>query len=125
MKSEKVRVTAEWREADTALAGLPRKEIASTTIRSQRNREIKHVAKSALLQVLTKVTGRAQPWGILTGVRPTKLFHSMLLKGYPLEQVQETYFKNTFFSQRKWIYLTEIVHRQRSVLPDFISWTAK
>ena len=55
----------------------------------ERNKQIKLVVKNALLQVLTEATEKVQPWGVLTGVRRTKLFHTLLLNGYTLEEVQE------------------------------------
>ena len=41
-------------------------------------RAAKRASLHALHEVLSALTGRAQPWGILTGVRPTKLAHAHL-----------------------------------------------
>lgn len=43
--------------------------------------EIKRLAKIMLYQVLSELTGRKLPYGSLTGIRPTKLFHDLAAKG--------------------------------------------
>ena len=42
---------------------------------------IKEALKRTLYDVLSEVTGRQMPWGILTGIRPTKMVHEYLEKG--------------------------------------------
>lgn len=83
----------------------------------------KKVAKKAvsfvLLKVLTEYTGVAQPWGILTGVRPTKLMHTMLQNGHTKEEVERTLREDFLVSAQKVKLLSRIVDRQLHVLPDF------
>ena len=39
------------------------------------NRQLKRVYSHIFLEVLEQATGMQQSWGILTGIRPTKLYH--------------------------------------------------
>ncbi len=43
--------------------------------------EYKNSMKRFLYRMLSKETGRSLPWGILTGIRPTKLVYEMLKQG--------------------------------------------
>ncbi|MDE6293699.1 MAG: coproporphyrinogen dehydrogenase HemZ, partial [Clostridiales bacterium] len=43
------------------------------------------LSKIAVYDALSDHTGRAMPWGALTGVRPTKLFYECLREGYSAE----------------------------------------
>jgi oxygen-independent coproporphyrinogen-3 oxidase len=73
---------------------------------------------SALLQVLQEMTGLEQPWGILTGVRPTKLMHNLMQKQNSradcLRILQETY----LVSKDKAELLVDVAERQLEVIPD-------
>ena len=46
----------------------------------------RQAAGAALLDALERRTGIVQPWGILTGVRPTKLLHDRNLRGVSREE---------------------------------------
>ncbi|MFD0698896.1 coproporphyrinogen III oxidase [Paenibacillus sp. GCM10027628] len=72
---------------------------------------------TALLQSLQEMTGLEQPWGILTGVRPTKLMHNLLQKhdrGTCLNILREQYLVN----EEKANLLVEVAERQLQVIPD-------
>ncbi|WP_091738048.1 coproporphyrinogen III oxidase [Marininema mesophilum] len=81
-------------------------------------RRIKQVMKHALLQVLEEATGTRQPWGILTGVRPTKLYHGMMLEGISTGETKRILEQNYSLMPYKIDLLEEIVQRQTKVLPD-------
>lgn len=84
----------------------------------QRRRELKRVVGSAMLRVLEEATGLEQPWGVLTGVRPTKLMHNMVRKygrEESMRQLQEEY----LLTDVKVKLLADIVDRQLQVIPDF------
>lgn len=81
-------------------------------------KKVKQAVNYVLLQVLEEATGVRQPWGILTGVRPTKLLHSMLLDGMSVEQAVRVLQTDYLIHQEKTDILTEIVARQLTVLPD-------
>ncbi len=44
-------------------------------------KEIKKAIKSSMYNLLSKVTGKSLPWGVLTGIRPIKIIHQLLEKG--------------------------------------------
>ncbi|WP_375163145.1 coproporphyrinogen III oxidase [Laceyella sacchari] len=81
-------------------------------------KKVKQAVNYVLLQVLEEATGVRQPWGILTGVRPTKLLHSMLLDGLSVERAVNVLQTDYLIHQEKTDILTEIVARQLTVLPD-------
>jgi oxygen-independent coproporphyrinogen-3 oxidase len=83
------------------------------------NKIAKKAMSYVLLKVLTDVTGIEQPWGILTGVRPTKLMHTMLQEGSTKEEVKRILRDDFLLSSEKVELLSEIVDRQLIVLPDF------
>ncbi len=47
----------------------------------KRNAQIKRHSKAMLYEFLTDLTARTLPYGSLTGIRPTKLYHETLSKG--------------------------------------------
>jgi oxygen-independent coproporphyrinogen-3 oxidase len=82
-----------------------------------RKSAIRRTVLSALLQALQQMTGLEQPWGILTGVRPTKLMHNLLKKHNRdecLRILRETY----LVSDSKAHLLVEVAERQLKVIPD-------
>lgn len=116
--SEEVLVTAKWIDGKQHWQTSYKKNFFPNLSDQERNKQIKLAVKNALLQVLTEAMDKVQPWGILTGVRPTKLFHTLLLKGYTMEDVQEILIQEYQVLPEKVSLLTEIVNRQQSVLPD-------
>lgn len=98
-------------------------EHARSTDQAADDKEWRKIAKKAvsfvLLKVLTEYTGIEQPWGILTGVRPTKLMHTMLQEGHNREEVKRTLREEFLLSEEKVDLLSTIVDRQLHVLPDF------
>lgn len=104
---------------DQAWHGSHQREHVSAALdeRSRRKR-VKQVVNHALLQVLEEASGVRQPWGILTGVRPTKLMHNMLLEGTPVTEVRTILERDYRLLPHKLDLLEEIVERQTTVLPD-------
>ncbi|WP_438434397.1 coproporphyrinogen III oxidase [Gorillibacterium sp. sgz500922] len=70
---------------------------------------------SALL--LQEATGIRLPWGILTGVRPTKLLHN-LLRSQTREEALRILRDDYLVTEEKARLVTEIAERQLSVIPD-------
>lgn len=81
-------------------------------------KRVRQAVKYVFLQVMEKATGIDQPWGILTGIRPTKLFHSLLQKGFSEKEAVKKLQNDYLLHPEKTDILTEIVQRQKSVLPD-------
>ncbi|WP_124727568.1 coproporphyrinogen III oxidase [Staphylospora marina] len=81
-------------------------------------KKVKQAISFVFLELLEQWTGTRQPWGILTGVRPTKLLHSMLLGGMTEEEAEKELREQYRLHPDKIAVLREIVRRQRTVLPD-------
>ncbi|TCS93149.1 coproporphyrinogen III oxidase [Hazenella coriacea] len=79
---------------------------------------LKRTVKHACLQLFQDLTGIVQPWGILTGIRPTKLVHRLLLEGKTQEEVKQTFVHHYKVLPDKIELLHEIVQRQMTALPD-------
>ncbi|SCW45759.1 oxygen-independent coproporphyrinogen-3 oxidase [Paenibacillus tianmuensis] len=80
-------------------------------------RTVKRSVGYGLLQVLREYTGLEQAWGILTGVRPTKLMHNMMMK-QPIESCKQTLRDEYLVTEPKVELLAGIAERQLKVIPD-------
>lgn len=83
--------------------------------------QVKRAVSYVFVNVLQDMTGITQKWGILTGIRPTKLLHQKVQQGIPSslahKQLQEDY----MISQVKVELMQKIVERQLAVVPDLYS----
>ncbi|WP_071396046.1 coproporphyrinogen III oxidase [Bacillus tuaregi] len=81
-------------------------------------KQIKNAVSHVYLTMLQNWTGITQKWGILTGVRPTKLLHRKMQEKLPVEvahsQLQEEY----LITEEKLQLMQQIVERQLAVVPD-------
>ncbi|MDF2878841.1 MAG: Coproporphyrinogen dehydrogenase [Clostridia bacterium] len=59
-------------------------------------KNIKEALKRGTYQILSELTGKEMPWGILTGIRPTKIVHDYLNKGLSLDHIK-TILKNDYY----------------------------
>jgi oxygen-independent coproporphyrinogen-3 oxidase len=71
-------------------------------------------AKVALIKVLRQCTGREFPWGILVGVRPTKIVHDMLDRNLPDGLIAEILQENYLLKEEKSQLLQDIAKLQRN-----------
>jgi oxygen-independent coproporphyrinogen-3 oxidase len=81
----------------------------------------KQAVLRAVHDVLAASGGEGQPWGILTGVRPLKLVHSMREKGYSWNRIRQELAKEYAISASRIALLLEIAKRQLCALPHFDS----
>nr|WP_249730355.1 coproporphyrinogen III oxidase [Paenibacillus sp. J2TS4] len=79
--------------------------------------EVKRAILHSLLQVLQQATGLEQPWGILTGVRPTKLIHNMMAE-HDIEQCRQILREQYLVTDPKVKLLADVAERQLKVIPD-------
>lgn len=93
--------------------------------RPYRERDEKALRKTAkqsvsytLLTLLERFTGMEQGWGILTGIRPTKLLHKFLTSGMSREEAHRTLRDEYMVRPHKIRLLQEIVDTQLRVVPD-------
>lgn len=90
------------------------------TIREEKaeRKTAKQAVSYTLLTLLERFTGVEQGWGILTGIRPTKLLHKMLAEGTPRESVHNHLRDDYMMRPYKLQLLQEIVDKQLNVVPD-------
>ncbi|MGE5630354.1 MAG: coproporphyrinogen dehydrogenase HemZ [Caulobacteraceae bacterium] len=50
-------------------------------------KDLKRLIKKSMYKLMTKVFDKEFPWGILTGIRPVKIVHDLLDKGFPKESI--------------------------------------
>ena len=119
-RGERIRadVTLTDPNRDQAWHGTHERPAVDSASEKEGRKRIKHVANYALLQVLEEATGIRQPWGILTGVRPTKLLHRMRLDGFTPDAAAALLERDYRLMPFKIELLQEIVDRQTQVLPD-------
>ena len=65
---------------------------------------------------LRKETGRELPWGMLTGVRPTKLAMGKVKEQMPLKDFETWFYENRFVSREKADLAYEIASREEALL---------
>lgn len=79
---------------------------------------MKRALSHVMLDVLEQFTGMTQQWGILTGVRPTKLYHKYRKQGMSDEEIYAILKKDFRISDSKIALMREIVKRQLVTIPD-------
>lgn len=87
------------------------------TEREQRIR-VKRALSHILLDTLEQLTGIHQQWGILTGIRPTKLYHKYRKAGLSDEEIYHKLATEFHLSDDKISLLKRIVKTQLHTIPD-------
>lgn len=80
--------------------------------------QVKRAVSHAYLQVLQQLTGTIQKWGILTGIRPTKLLHKKLQQGLSMEEAHAELKEDYLISDEKIDLMQKITERQLAAVPD-------
>lgn len=94
-----------------------KRTIESLPTEREIKRKTKLVVSYVWLKTLESITGKEHGWGILTGIRPTKLYHKLLLNS-SYDEVNEKLEKDYLLKQDKIFILQNIVKRQLKVIPD-------
>lgn len=81
-------------------------------------RQLKRVHSHLFLEVLEQATDMMQSWGILTGIRPMKLYHKYRREGQTTEQAIENIMENYRVSREKSELLAKIADVQKKAVPD-------
>lgn len=83
------------------------------------DRTFKRLLKLNVLYIMRDITGlNPGPWGILRGVRPTKIAHKLIDKGLNKQFICETLSKEYAVSINKAELIADIAFRQRMLLPQ-------
>ena len=72
--------------------------------------------KEFFYSTLSRITGRQLPWGMLTGIRPTKIAYGMLEEGRSRQEIAEHYCRKYYVSREKAELATDIAERERRLL---------
>lgn len=73
----------------------------------------KETIKRSIYKVLQKLFNSYVPWGILTGIRPVKIVHTLLSEGKSDEKIREILSTNYLISDEKVELALEIAKRER------------
>lgn len=96
---------------------LARKQLPESFIPEEELNLRRRLIRRATLCVLEEVTGiKAGPWGILTGLRPTKIVHRLLDQGWNTKQAIKELVQQYALDSGKARLLVEIAQRQRPFL---------
>lgn len=77
---------------------------------------IKETIKRSMFKVLEKKFNITPPWGILTGIRPVKIVHSLLDLDYSDKQIREKLATDYFISDDKIELSLDIAKRERKFI---------
>lgn len=83
-----------------------------------KRRQLKRIHSHVFLEVLEQATEMTQSWGILTGIRPMKLYHKYRREGQTSEQAIENIMTNYRVSREKSELLAKIASVQKKAVPD-------
>ncbi|WP_240376424.1 coproporphyrinogen III oxidase [Bacillus piscicola] len=101
-----------------ALTKTLTKPLSSPLPEKEQKSHAKHAHAYLLVRLLNEWTGTTQPWGILTGIRPVKLWHRYYQKGMNTSGIKDKLEKEYLVSASKTALLEQIAIRQQKVLPD-------
>lgn len=97
------------------------KSLSEFETEKERFKQVKNALSHVYLSLLQEFTGMIQKWGILTGVRPTKLFHKKMQEGLSKEEIHRQLKEEYLITDEKIQLMERIVDRQLSVVPDLYS----
>lgn len=86
-------------------------------------KDIRKVFKRKLFLLLQSYTGKAIPWGVMTGIRPAKLVNEFLDLGNDKEQVIKTLVEDYYVAESKAQLLYNVAVNQRELFMDSASDT--
>lgn len=97
------------------------KELIPSDSEKEFFKQIKNAVSHVYLTVLQDWTGIKQKWGILTGIRPTKLLHRRVQEGISTEIAHKQLKDDYLITDEKIMLMQQIVDRQLTVVPDLYS----
>ncbi|MEC2077954.1 coproporphyrinogen III oxidase [Metabacillus fastidiosus] len=97
------------------------KDLTGFTDEKERFKQIKNTLSFVYLTVLQEYTGIVQKWGILTGIRPTKLYHKKRQEGLTEEEIFKMFKEEYLIHDEKIRLMQQIVNRQLKAVPDLYS----
>jgi oxygen-independent coproporphyrinogen III oxidase len=92
--------------------------ISSYTEEKEKFKHVKSVVSYVVVAALQELTGMEQKWGILTGIRPTKIVHKKRQQGMTNEEIYAQLKADYLIADEKIDLMNRIVDRQLAVVPD-------
>lgn len=83
---------------------------------SSDKKAVKEVLKDCLYRLLRDMTGRELPWGMLTGVRPTKIAMKLLEEGRSRQEIKEHLTGHYLVSEGKAELAMKVADREKNLL---------
>lgn len=77
---------------------------------------VRQALKKTLYHALSKVTYQELPWGVLTGIRPTKIIHNYKAKHYTKSSIRQTLIEDYCISQEKANLMFDIAEKEEQIL---------
>lgn len=112
----------------TVNLNVNRKSLYNKTMSTDANykqpKEFKMLLKVLIYEALSIYTGKNLPWGILTGIRPVKIVHSLMDKGISIDEINNKLRKYYKLSDKKAALVIDVAINNRSFLKkgkNFIS----
>lgn len=81
-------------------------------------KDFKRSLKRRLFEILVNYTGKTIPWGIMTGIRPTKLVNEFLDEAKDKDTIISILNKDYFVTDKKAKLLYEVAVNQRDIFKD-------
>jgi len=82
----------------------------------KQNENTKKIIKRKLVLFITKQTGIVLPWGILTGIRPVKIPHKLLVSGYTSKDVENLLVKEYLLSSERAKLITKLAKKEIKIV---------
>ncbi|MDD4295702.1 MAG: coproporphyrinogen dehydrogenase HemZ [Ruminiclostridium sp.] len=88
----------------------------STGANGQQPKKFKMLLKVLIYEALSIYTGKNLPWGILTGIRPAKIVHSLMDKGISVDEISNKLREYYKLSDKKAALVIDVAKNNRSFL---------
>lgn len=113
----KISVNTKVLEMESCISSNQIDDIESIDIKeNDLKKKVKTGIKQSIFRALSKVTDGKVPWGILTGIRPTKIVHELYDKGYDRVTVYEVLTYEYLLSSEKANLIINIANKERKFL---------
>ncbi len=82
----------------------------------KQKKQMKLMLKVSAYKVLSAYTKQQMPWGILTGIRPTKIVHQYIKEGYTVEAIREKLLTIYQIAQDKVELMIQVAQAEADIL---------
>lgn len=101
---------------DNKLIAENEEVLEDINIKKNRNKTINIGVKKSIFKTLIKVCKTKHPWGVLTGIRPTKIVHDLIENKIETEDILNILTKQYLLDKDKATLILEIAGRQKQFL---------